>query len=604
MATLISAQGIGKQFGARALFVGLDLSVEEGERVGVIGPNGAGKTTLLRILAGQEEPDQGRVIRRRLLRAAYVPQDESFDPRASIAEVVTRAAVEAAEESRVEDETERAVRIRIVLDRIGFGDPERHASELSGGWQKRLAIAAALCCNPDLLLLDEPTNHLDLAGIQWLEGVLTSSRLTCAVISHDRAFLQNVATRMLEVAPQYPGGLYSVVGTYCDFLEQREAFLAGRDQYRESLANRVRRELEWLGRGPKARTTKANARILEAERLQEELESLDGSQPGPKAGLELVASGRKTRRLVVATGIGATVGGRTLFAGLDLILAPGVRLGVVGDNGSGKTTLLRVLAGELAPDHGTLRRADDLRVVYFDQAREQLDPALPLRRALAESSDTVVYRERPIHVTGWARRFLFQPEQLDLPLGELSGGEQARVHIARMMLRPADLLLLDEPTNDLDIPTLEALEDSLLDFPGALVLVTHDRMLLDTATTLLLGLDGQGAATYYADSEQWQAARASVSATPVAPRRQRADRRPRQRSVLTYREKQEYEGMEGAITTAEAELEAARGRLEDPAVASDAELVARAFEEHQTAKARVDALYHRWAELEARLKAE
>ena len=600
VASLIDAQALGVSYGARTLFEGLDLTVEDGDRIGVIGPNGAGKTTLLRILAGELEPDHGRVIRRRRLRVATVPQEERFEPTATVTEIAARAALEATDPDLVEDDTERLVRVRIVLDRVGFSDPEQPAGELSGGWRKRLAVATALARDPELLLLDEPTNHLDLDGILWLERLLAGSRLSYAVISHDRAFLQNVCTRMVEVAPHYPGGLFAVEGSYRDFLVKRAAYLEARAQYRSSLANRVRRELEWLSRGPKARTTKAQARIQQAERLEEELATLEEQRPGSQVGLDLVGSGRRTRRLLVATGLAARIGDRTLVEALDLLLVPGMRLGLVGANGSGKSTLLRVLAGEREPDAGSIRRAEQLRVVYFDQGREQLDPGITLRRALAGLADTVVYRDREIHVLSWARRFLFRPEQLDLPVGELSGGEQARVHIARMMLRPADLLLLDEPTNDLDIPTLEALEDSLLDFPGAVVLVTHDRMLLDTVTTGLLGLDGEGRASFWADSEQWRAAVRTPERVPaVLQARADTPARPR-RTGLSYREKQEWATMEETILAAETELEAARARLEDPAVATDAGHAHRAFDEHRAAQARVDALYARWAELEAK----
>ena len=600
---LVNAMGITKSYGARTLLEDVDLVVEEGDRVGVIGPNGAGKTTLLRILAGVETPDTGSVIRRRGLRIGFVPQEESLDPAASVLDVALAAAAAAADPSSVESELEREVRVRIVLDRAGFADPSRPTGELSGGWKKRVSIAAALAAQPDVLLLDEPTNHLDLDGVIGLERLLTGSVPSFVVISHDRAFLQQVAGRMLEVSPSYPGGLLAVAGSYRDFLEQRAAFLEARAQYRASLANRVRRELEWLGRGPKARTTKAQARIDQAGQLQAELATLDAEQAPAPIGLEMAATGRRTKRLLAATGLGASLGGRRLFGGLDLLLRPGTRLGVVGANGSGKTTLLRILAGELEPDEGTIRTAQHLQVVYFDQAREQLELDQSLRQALAGRTDAVVYRDREVHVVTWARRFGFRTEQLDLPLGELSGGEHARVHIARMMLRPADLLLLDEPTNDLDIQTLEVLEESLLDFPGAVVLVTHDRMLLDTACTALLGLDGAGGGTLYADSDQWLRERSAHGQEPPAPPKRTAAAaapgRPR-RSGLSYLEKREFEAMEETILDAEEALEAAAAELADPAVATDAERAQRAFESHQSARERVDALYRRWAELEAK----
>ena len=596
MSALITARELGHSFGPRTLFAGLSLSLAEGDRVGVIGPNGAGKTTLLQILAGGLAPDEGELHRRRGLRLATVDQDDAFDAGATVLEVAERGA--AADPRPTEDDTERRVRVSIALDQLGFRSPGQRVAELSGGWRKRLAIAAALAADPEVLMLDEPTNHLDLDGILWLERMLLSSRLLAyVVISHDRAFLDRVANRVVEVAPQYPGGAFACTGSYSTFLEKRAEYLRGRAQYRDSLANRVRRELEWLRRGPKARTTKAQARIDEADRLAAELDRVREELETSTVGIEMAASGRRTKRLLVASQVDKTLGGRRLLDGLDLVLQPGQRLGVVGANGSGKSTLLKLIAGELEPDSGVIRRADALQVVHFDQAREHLDQSLPLRRAFAPDGDTVVYRGREVHVVTWARRFQFRDDQLDQPVSELSGGEQARVHIARLMLRPADLLLLDEPTNDLDIPTLEVLEESLLDFPGALVLVSHDRYLLERVCTVLLGLDGRGTATRYADVDQWLADR-DLAEPQARPKRPGRPREKPKRTGLSYLEKREYEGMEETILAAEAELEEAQARLADPAVASDAEAAHEAFLAHEQAKAKVAGLYRRWAELE------
>ncbi len=596
MAPLITARELTHSYGPRTLFDGLSLTLSEGDRVGVIGPNGAGKTTLLRILSGAEEPDAGEVHRRRRLRVSLVAQNDHFDSKATVMEVATRGAE--LDPERVEDEAERQVRVAIALDHLGFRSPDQPVGVLSGGWRKRLAIAAALAGDPEVLLLDEPTNHLDLGGILWLEKMLLSSRLLAyVVISHDRVFLDRVANRVIEVAPQYPGGTFTAAGSYTTFLERRAQYLQARAQYRDSLANRVRRELEWLGRGPKARTTKAQARIDEAERLTLELAKVRAELATSQAGIEMTASGRRTKRLLVASRVDKSMGGRQLLQGLDLVLQPGQRLGVVGANGSGKSTLLKLLAGELDPDGGVIRRAEHLQIVHFDQGRLHLDQNSSLRRALAPEGDTVVYRGREVHVVSWARRFQFRDDQLDQSVSELSGGEQARVHIARLMLRPADLLLLDEPTNDLDIPTLEVLEESLLEFPGALVLVSHDRYLLDRVCTVLLGLDGTGSATPFADIDQWLAHPKPEEAAQRQTRPDRRRERPK-RGGLTYLEKREYEAMEETILEAETDLERLAERLADPQVASDAEAAHEAYVDHENARDRVAELYRRWAELE------
>ncbi len=326
------------------------------------------------------------------------------------------------------------------------------------------------------------------------------------VVSHDRYFLDNVVNDMAEIDRVYPEGIFRVEGGYSHFLETKEEFLLAQSSRQESLANMVRREVEWLRRGPKARTGKSRARIDEAGRLMRELSDLESRSVKGVAQIDFTATDRRTKRLVSVENIAKELGGRTLFRDLSFTLTPGARLGLLGRNGAGKTTLLRLLAGELEPDAGRIERAAALRIVYFDQARERLDPAQTLRQGLGAHGDTVIFRDRPIHVAGWAKRFLFDGGQLDRPISSLSGGEQARVLIARLMLQPADLLLLDEPTNDLDIPTLEVLEDSLTDFPGALVLVTHDRYLLDRVSTAVLGLDGQGGAQLYADYWQWEEA--------------------------------------------------------------------------------------------------
>jgi ATP-binding cassette subfamily F protein uup len=512
------------------------------------------------------------------------------------------------------DDEDRPGRIAQALGRAGFADGRAEVAALSGGWQKRLAIARELASEPDILLMDEPTNHLDVEGILWLEALLAARARACLVVSHDRYFLEHVATRMLELSRGYPSGLFETDGRYSEFLTRRDEFLKGQAAYEESLANTVRRELEWLRRGAKARSTKAKGRIKEADRLIEELQDARARGVTRTAGIDFTASGRRTRRLLVARGLAKSLGGRPLVRGLDLVITPGMRIGLIGPNGSGKTTLLNLLAGTLAPDEGEIERVEGLRLVRFEQERGGLDPEQPLRRALAPEGDTVHFQGRSLHVAAWAKRFLFSPEQLEVPVGRLSGGEQARIHIARLMRESADLLLLDEPTNDLDIPTLDVLEESLVSFEGGLVLVTHDRFMLDRLATVIVALDGEGGVETFADYSQWERARRdrrSISrpldcrpldsrplTLPSPPRGGEGKRGKNRRRG--YLEQREWEGMEAAIVEAEAAVTACRRAAEDPGIASDPAALQARYAALDGARAAVDRLYARWAELESR----
>jgi ATP-binding cassette subfamily F protein uup len=401
-----------------------------------------------------------------------------------------------------------------------------------------------------------------------------------------------------ELDRAYPGGLFRVEGRYSQFLEKKEEFLLGQSNRQEALANRVQREVEWLRRGAKARTGKSKARIDNAGRLMRELDDLETRTAKGVTQIDFTATDRRTKRLLSVENISKELGGRTLFRDLSFTLSPGTRLGLLGLNGTGKTTLLRILSGEIDADSGTVERAGALRIVYFDQAREQLDAEQTLRQGLGAHGDTVMFQDKPIHVAGWAKRFLFDSGQLDRPMSSLSGGEQARVLIARLMLQPADVLLLDEPTNDLDIPTLEVLEDSLTDFAGALVLVTHDRYLLDRVSTVVLGLDGRGGAQLFADYWQWEQAKMGQADAPKAAK-QETRSQPVKRK-LSYHEAREWEQMETRILEAEQQVEAIRAEMHSPEVVSDGPRLQACYARLQPAEESVHALYARWAELEAK----
>jgi ATP-binding cassette subfamily F protein uup len=579
-------------YGTRSLFDELSFGLFEGDQVGLVGPNGSGKSTLLQILAGAIVPDRGVRSLRTGIRIGYVPQDPVFPVGRTVDDIVMGALDGV-------DADDRPGRLAHALGRAGFASGLVAVDTLSGGWKKRLAIALELAAEPDVLLMDEPTNHLDVEGVLWLEGVLRDRARACLVVSHDRYFLEHLATRMLELNRAYAGGLFAVEGRYSEFLARRDEFLRGQAAYQEALANTVRREIEWLRRGAKARSTKAKGRIKEATRRIDELAESRARGLTATAGIDFVSSRRQTRRLFVARGLTKSLGGRRLVTDLDLVITPGRRVGLIGPNGSGKTTLLNMIAGTLAPDAGEIERADNLRVVRFEQDRESLDPAQSLRRALAPEGDAVTWQGRSIHVAAWAKRFLFRPEQLEVAVGRLSGGEQARILVARLMREPADLLILDEPTNDLDIPTLEVLEDSLAEFDGGLVLVTHDRFMLERVSTVILALDGEGGTTTFADYAQWEAARGAAAQSParaIDPAPDRARPRPRR---LGYREQREWDGMEQAILDAERALEACQREAEDPTIASDSTALQQRYAALEAARADVDRLYARWAELEA-----
>jgi ATP-binding cassette subfamily F protein uup len=605
MPPILIAQKIMKRFGALPLFEDISFAVHDGDRIGLIGPNGAGKSTLLAVLGGEQQTDAGEVSFRKRVRTGYVHQISGFAAGITVRQVLeaalTRAAVPAAAGEQ---------RLRETLGRAGFGEADspanpgmdREAASLSGGWRKRLAIAEALVTEPDVLLLDEPTNHLDLEGIEWLEGLLRAAKFAFVVVTHDRYFLENVASEVVELNRIYSDGLLRVKGGYAKFLEEREAYVEWQQRAQESLRNRVHIEMEWLRRGPKARTTKSKARIDNANALITELGKMESRAQSSKAGIVFDATGRQTKRLIEVEDASITLGEREILRGITVNLTNGLKLGLAGPNGSGKTTLLRAITGEIPLSGGEIRRAQSLRIVYFSQMRE-IDTSLTLRRALAPDGDSVIYQDRMVHVASYAARFLFTSEQLNQPVERLSGGERARVLIARLMLQPADVLILDEPTNDLDIPTLEILEESLLEFPGALVLVTHDRYLLDRVTNAVLGLDGRGNAGLFADYLQWEAWRDQLLQTeeqPAAvetPQLAAAPAAQPVRKKLSYMEQREYSTLENRIEAAEARMQTAEQRVQAPEVVTDPVALTEALAELEAAKAEHHAAYERWVEL-------
>ncbi|MBX3356541.1 MAG: ABC-F family ATP-binding cassette domain-containing protein [Phycisphaeraceae bacterium] len=636
---LLTATDLSRSLAARTLFRGLGFFVAQGERVALIGPNGGGKSTLLRMLAGIETPDTGQVIVPRGLRRVHVEQVDLFPVEST---PLSAAALAARESASVHGDLHEAeVLGRMILAQVGFPESmmETPVDLLSGGWRKRLSIACGLARAdgaPDLLLLDEPTNHLDVAGMEWLESLLVHGcgdlrANACVFISHDRAFIDGVATRVIEVSPAFAGGMLSVSGDYREFLRRRRETLDAQQRTHAALANEVRRDDLWLNRNVEAQRTKNRSRIDESAERRDDLADLAARNAAARASgpsIDFSSSGRRTRRLVQAVQISKGFSEATLLRDLDLELGPGDRVGLLAPNGAGKTTLIRVLTGLLAPDSGSIRFADPPpRVATLEQHRQVLPPDMLLRDALAPGGEVIYFRDRAMHVKAWARHFLFRDEQLLQPLRSLSGGELARVSLARMMLVPADLIVLDEPTNDLDIPTLEVLEETIASFPGAVLLVTHDRALLERLAQKIVVLGGPGGevavvtdlvqalAALHRFERRAEASRASAlqpvsppsvpssavesptdgaseSSTVSAPRR--SGRK------LSYNEQRELDGMEAAIIAAQEAVTRAEQRLGNPAVTADHAKLAEACAELDRAQAHERALFDRWQDLESR----
>lgn len=590
MSPLVGIHELSKAFGTQTLFQGISFGIQQGDQIGLIGPNGSGKSTLLEIIAGIENPDSGHLSRRQGLRLGFATQAPEFaaEPLETILVKGLRG-----------DPQDLQTRARILLGKVGFEDAQQNAATLSGGWKKRLDIARALMQEPDLMLFDEPTNHLDLEGIVWLENFLKRERLTYIVISHDRYFLENVTNKIIELNKCFPQGIFVSEGPLSTHMELKENFLEGQGQQERALANIVRDEIDWLRRSPKARTTKSTARIQRANELIGQLAEVRKRNKKDKVALDFSASERETRKLLVGKNLTKSLGDKLLFKGIDLTLSPGSCVGIVGANGTGKTTLLRLLAGQIAPDMGTLKVADDLKLVYFDQHREQIPPNVTLRRALSPLSDTVNYRGQSIHVNGWAKKFLFTPDRMELPIGCLSGGERARILIARLMLQPADILFLDEPTNDLDIPTLEVIEESIQEFTGAVVLISHDRCMMDRICTQFLGLGAGLEGEIFADFAQWEAASQKKSsrlelAKPTSP----PSPKPSTQKKLTYKEQRELEGMEETIQKGEAEIQRLQILIESSS--NDPQKALELYQALHAAQSHLDQLFARWEELESK----
>ncbi len=590
MSVLLSIHELRFAFSHRTLFEGLTFSVSRGEKIALVGRNGAGKSTLLGILSGRIDPDSGTVARTRGLRVGYLPQTPEVDDHLGTREVVYQGVENPEDWSGISAAEEAISRLAI---------PDVKTGTLSGGWKKKVALARELARNPDVLFLDEPTNHLDVESILWLEDFLREIPTCIVMVSHDRAFLNRIAHRTIEIDRRNPGGILSVDGNYDQFEKVKEEYLEAQAAREESLRNTLRREVEWLRRGAKARTTKQKARIDRAGQLMDEVRDLAGKNRDSSIRLEWDALGPGPKKLVELKSASKGYDGRAILKDVSILIRQKTRLGLVGRNGAGKSTLIRLIAGTEQPDSGEVRRADALEVVYFEQNRESLDPDLTVLKTVCPYGETIEFQGKKLHVRSYLDRFLFSGPEADVLVGKLSGGEQARLLLARLMLRPANLLILDEPTNDLDFQTLAVLRECLEDFPGAVVLVTHDRRFMDEVCDQIIAIPEM---VSFSEMEQWErwfrAALAQEKPKAAGPAKEPPREERAVRKKLTYKDQLEFDRMESVILEKESRLAEVTAHSERPEIAGNSIELLKASEEMGALQAEIERLYARWAELE------
>ena len=632
---MITLDKVSVAFGHLPLLDGVSLSIEEGERIAVLGRNGEGKSTLLKVLSGELAPDGGVVWRAPSTRVARLAQDADalggadgltvFDAVAEglgdlrdlvrdyhhiaseIAHHATDAAIERLGELQHDLEQRDGwrieQRIETVLERLGL-DADAAVSTLSGGWRRRVLLAQALVSQPTLLLLDEPTNHLDLTAIVWLEEFLDDYPGSVVVVTHDRAFLQRVARRIIELDR---GRLTSWPGDYRTFLKKKDAWLANEALANEESDKTLAKEEVWLRRGVKARRTRDEGRVKRLMAMREE-RAARRAQAG-QVRLDLGSADRSGHVVFEAERISKAFGPRLVVRDFSTRVMRGDRIGLVGPNGVGKTTLLRLLVGDLAPDSGIVERGTNVEVAYFDQQRAQLDPERSVVDTVGDGNDRVTVGGRTRHVFGYLEDFLFPPERAQAKVKMLSGGERNRLLLARLLTQPANVLILDEPTNDLDLETLSTLEAELTDFPGTILVVSHDRTFLENVVTTTWVFEGDGRIEEYvgADVERWvkPAAAATAPAAPTTPvSKDPVPPAAPQKKKLSYKEQREFDALPARIEAIEAEERDLQQRVSSPEFYREgASAIRDALGRVEQLRVERDALYARWAELEARANA-
>ncbi|MBN1141866.1 MAG: ATP-binding cassette domain-containing protein [Deltaproteobacteria bacterium] len=585
--TLISLRHISLAFGGPPLLEDVSLQIKEGERIGLLGRNGAGKSTLLHLIAGAQDPDGGVIERRQGLRTALLPQRLPGAWGGNVYETVAAGfQAQAGEPS--------GHRVEQLLTPLGL-DPQAPVATLSGGMARRVLLARALISEPDILLLDEPTNHLDIDAIRWLEEFLKKTPLTLVFVTHDRAFLRALATRIVELER---GRLFDFPGGYDAFQQHKEEWLHGEEQEWRRFDKKLAEEEIWIRQGIKARRTRNEGRVRALLKMREERRARR-ERLGP-ARFRLEEAAKSGRLVAELEGVGFGYGNRALIRDFSATVTRGDRIGIIGPNGVGKTTLLRLLLGELKPQSGSVRLGVNLQILYFDQLKEQLDPDKTVQQNLSGDHDTVIVGGKSRHVVGYLKDFLFTPDRIRTPVRILSGGERNRLLLARLFTRQANVLVLDEPTNDLDLETLDLLEELLAEFEGTLFLVSHDREFLNRTVTGVIAFEGEGkVAEYVGGYDDWLRQRPQPQIT-VAEKKPAREKPPKEKSrKLTFKEKRELKELPGRIEALEQEQAALHLSLADPAFYREAGgKVATAKNRLHELERELETAYGRWDELE------
>ena len=627
---LISLRNISLAFGGPPLLNAIDLTIEPGDRLCLLGRNGCGKSSLLKLIAGEQRPDGGDLIRPQGVRIAYVPQEAPPELAGPVFDVVCGGVQEAAAllaeyhhvshrlaETHSDADYRRLEELQKGLEETGGWslhqdverliqrldlDPEADFATLSGGTQRRVLLARALASSPELLLLDEPTNHLDINTIVWLEELLVKEIPSCLFVTHDRAFARRVSTRIAELDR---GRLFCWPIDFDTFVQRREELLVIEESRAALFDKKLAEEEAWLRQGVKARRTRNEGRVRALKALREERRQRRNKLGNVK--LEVAEAQRSGQIVAEAEHLNFSYGDKVIVRDLSVSIQRGDRIGIIGPNGAGKTTLLRLLLGELSPQSGSIALGTRREILYVDQLRAQLDLEKSVIDNVGEGSDYVTWNGKPRHVIGYLQDFLFSPDRAHSPVRILSGGERNRLLLAKLFTKPANILVLDEPTNDLDSETLDLLEELLLDFSGTLLLVSHDREFLNNVVTSTLVFEGDGRVNEYVGGYDDWVRQAATRTPPPEPAKESAPKpRPRVEKArkLTFKEGKELEGLPARIADLEAEEAELHARLADPDFYKSAGNAVTTVNERLAALAiELEKVYARWEELET-IKAE